>query len=86
MLEKETRMKVSRLTIPCLIAGALFVGPLLTTFAGEKGKEKKVDVKVGVDAPSFIAHDDEGNIFKSSDVVGKKTIVLFFFPAALTGG
>ena len=85
-MEKETGMKFSRLTIPCVIAGALLAGPLLTTLAGEKGKEKKVDLKVGDAAPSFIVHDDEGNIFKLSDVVGKKTVVLFFFPAALTGG
>ena len=79
-------MKFSRLSIPCLVAGALLVGPLITTFAGEKEKEKKVELKVGDAAPSFVVHDDEGNIFKSSDFVGKKAIVLFFFPAALTGG
>jgi peroxiredoxin Q/BCP len=42
--------------------------------------------KVGDKAPAFQATDDQGNVWKSSDHVGKKVIVLYFFPADFTGG
>lgn len=49
-------------------------------------EEKKVDLKVGDSAPEFTSVDDQGKPWKSSDHVGKKVVVLYFFPAALTGG
>ena len=47
---------------------------------------KDVDLKVGDAAPAFQQMDDTGGIWKSSDHVGKKVVVVFFFPAAFTGG
>ena len=72
------------------IAPWIFVVALVAGFAGgvrgtDKEKGKTV-LNVGDKAPSFVVHDDEGNIFNSADHVGKKVIVLFFFPAAMTGG
>jgi len=52
--------------------------------AGEKGKP--MTLKVGDKAPTFEGVDENGKAWKSTDHVGKKTVVLFFFPAALTGG
>ena len=53
----------------------------------EKGKGKAVNtLKVGDKAPKFTSIDDEGKSFKSTDVIGKHAVVLFFYPAALTGG
>jgi peroxiredoxin Q/BCP len=49
-------------------------------------EDKKVDLKVGDPAPTFEATDDQGNAWKSSDHVGKKVIVVYFYPADLTGG
>ena len=46
----------------------------------------KVDLKVGDEAPVFEALDDSGNVWKSSDHVGKKFIVVYFYPADCTGG
>ena len=46
----------------------------------------KVDLKVGDKAPVFQAKGDTGDVFKSSDVVGKKWLVVYFYPADLTGG
>jgi peroxiredoxin Q/BCP len=43
-------------------------------------------LKVGDAAPSFEAKDDQGQTWKSNDHVGKKVVVVYFFPAALTGG
>ena len=44
------------------------------------------NLKVGDDAPTFASTDDQGNAWKSSDYVGKKIVVVYFFPAAMTGG
>jgi len=54
---------------------------LLSFFA-----QDKVDLKVGDAAPKFEAPDDTGKAWKSEDHVGKKIVVVFFFPAAFTGG
>lgn len=44
------------------------------------------DLKVGDAAPKFTATDDAGKEWKSSDYVGKKILVVYFYPADLTGG
>jgi peroxiredoxin Q/BCP len=47
---------------------------------------KKAGLEKGDKVPAFKAMDDQGKVWKSSDHVGKKTLVVYFFPAALTGG
>jgi len=44
------------------------------------------DLKVGDKAPPFSALDETGREWKSSDVLGKKIIVVYFYPADMTGG
>lgn len=44
------------------------------------------DLKVGDPAPSFTSVDDQGKPWKSSDYVGKKILVVYFYPADMTGG
>jgi thioredoxin-dependent peroxiredoxin len=51
--------------------------------AGEKGKTM---LKVGDKAPTFASVDENGKTWKSSDHVGKKIVVLYFYPADFTGG
>jgi thioredoxin-dependent peroxiredoxin len=60
---------------------ALAVGAGLK--AGEKGKGT---IKVGDKAPAFTSVDENGKTWKSSDHVGKKIVVLYFYPADFTGG
>lgn len=43
-------------------------------------------IDVGEKAPSFEAKDDQGNVWKSSDHIGKGVLVVYFYPAAMTGG
>ena len=43
-------------------------------------------LKEGDSVPPFTAIDQNGNLWKSSDVVGKKNLVIYFYPAAMTGG
>ena len=44
------------------------------------------DLKVGDKAPKFEAMDDAGKLWKSTDHVGKKIMVVYFYPADFTGG
>lgn len=53
---------------------------------GALAPQDKVDLKVGDAAPAFEALDDAGKAWKSSDVVGKKILVVYFYPASFTGG
>lgn len=48
--------------------------------------EKKVELTVGDAAPTFSATDDQGQPWKSTDLVGKKHVVVYFFPADFTSG
>lgn len=44
------------------------------------------DLNVGDAAPVFSSTDDEGKAWKSEDHVGKKIVVVYFYPADCTGG
>jgi thioredoxin-dependent peroxiredoxin len=44
------------------------------------------ELKVGDSAPKFTSVDDQGKPWKSADVVGKKIVVVYFYPADMTGG
>lgn len=68
-------MKLAWLSLSVALVSLVGLGPL---FADE--------VNVGDDAPEFQALDDTGELWKSSDYVGKKLIVVYFYPADLTGG
>ena len=59
---------------------------LLLAVLGALTLQDKVDLKVGDAAPAFEAPDDTGKAWKSADHVGKKILVVYFFPAAFTGG
>jgi len=48
--------------------------------------EKKIDLQIGDAAPVFQANDDQGKTWKSADLVGKKFVVVYFFPADFTSG
>lgn len=65
---------------------ALTAGLLLAAGVTAIAAEKKTELKVGDKAPSFTAVDDKGSPFSSADVVGKKIVVVYFYPADLTGG
>ena len=43
-------------------------------------------LKMGENAPSFSAVDSNGNTWQSSSFLGKKYLLVYFYPAAMTGG
>jgi peroxiredoxin Q/BCP len=59
---------------------------LLALLGAARADDAKVNLKVGDKAPTFQGTDEQGNTLKSADHVGKKTVVVYFFPAAFTGG
>ena len=44
------------------------------------------DLNIGSRVDSIFANDDEGNLWSLQDHLGKKNIVVYFYPAAMTGG
>jgi peroxiredoxin Q/BCP len=50
------------------------------------GDKEPTELNVGDPAPAFQANDDNGELWKSSDFLNKKYIVVYFYPAAMTGG
>ena len=44
------------------------------------------DLEVGDEAPEFQGKTDEGKTWKSEDYVGKKIVVVYFYPADFTRG
>jgi peroxiredoxin Q/BCP len=48
--------------------------------------DKTVNLKVGDPAPRFESTDDQGKPWKAADHIGKKVVVVYFYPADLTRG
>jgi thioredoxin-dependent peroxiredoxin len=67
---------------PLLAATFLIVGSQLS-FAEE---EKPVEIKVGDKAPEFQGQTDQAKPWKSKDHVGKKILVVYFYPKDQTPG
>jgi len=50
------------------------------------GMSNAKELKIGSLAPTFQARDDRGKDFQSQQLLGKKNLVVYFYPAAMTGG
>lgn len=59
---------------------------MLLAFAVNMASADEVDLKVGDSAPVFTVLDDSGKEWKSADHIGKKVVVVYFYPADMTGG
>ncbi|MGH7201756.1 MAG: peroxiredoxin [Planctomycetaceae bacterium] len=69
-----------------LALSLLSVVAMLTVASSLIAGEQAVNLAVGDQAPEFQAPDDQGKPWKSSDHVGKKILVVYFYPADMTGG
>ena len=70
-----------RTTIACslaILALALVLSP------ASAADSKPLDI--GDEAPRFEVKDDSGSLWKSEDHFGKKIVVVYFYPADMTGG
>jgi peroxiredoxin Q/BCP len=72
--------------IPCTVRS--WALGLLVLFGGSliAADDKKVEVNQGDLAPVFEAVDDQGVAWKSADYVGKKYVVVYFYPGDFTPG
>ena len=59
---------------------------VLFAAAAARAEDKPADLKVGDAAPTFTSTDDQGKAWNSADVIGKKVLVVYFYPADMTGG
>jgi len=67
--------------------GILRTGFLLVLAAAcPVARASAADLEVGAKAPVFEALDDSGALWKSADHVGKGILVVYFYPADMTGG
>lgn len=64
----------------CIVAG------LAALSMGQQIMADDVKLEVGAAAPEFVSKDDAGKDWKSADHFGKKIVVVYFYPADLTGG
>ncbi len=67
-----------------LAGSVLVLGVVIWALNGASAGENKV--KVGDKAPVVKGVDEAGKPWSSTDVVGKKILVLYFYPADFTGG
>jgi peroxiredoxin Q/BCP len=69
------------------LAVSVFAIFRLVAVAQPDGKEaKKITLEVGDSAPAFESKDEAGLTWRSADHVGKKLIVVYFYPGDFTPG
>src|SRR5262245_57986346 len=83
-LGKQQHHKENTMKILALLGLAVALTTLGISVAS--GADDKADLKVGDPAPKFDSIDDQGKPWKSSDHVGKKVLVVYFYPADMTPG
>jgi thioredoxin-dependent peroxiredoxin len=59
---------------------------LAATTVAVPARAQETGLKVGDRAPAFEAPTDEGGVWRSRDHVGRKLLVVYFYPAAMTDG
>lgn len=63
-----------------------WLAAIVATLVGGIAMAEDVKLEVGSAAPEFTVKDDTGADWKSADHFGKKIVVVYFYPADLTGG
>jgi cytochrome oxidase Cu insertion factor (SCO1/SenC/PrrC family) len=76
----QTRLNASALAV------ILTTAILIAAASGEEAVTTPDMLKVGMIAPDFTLKDEEGVERNLSDYLGKKNIVLAFYPKDFTGG
>lgn len=69
-----------------ILAVSVMIAILIAAASGEKAVTTPDTLKVGMIAPDFTLKDEAGVERSLSDYLGKKNIVLAFYPKDFTGG
>lgn len=72
-----------RAMIFCAIRSMLILFGAVANFSAAADS---AELKVGDKAPAFTCDDDSGRSWKSDEHYGKKIVVVYFYPAAMTPG
>jgi len=59
---------------------------IVNPFFNILSQEGDMNIIIGSSVPSFAANDDNGNLWKLEEKLNQKYLVIYFYPAALTGG
>ena len=76
---------MSRISMLCITIVVTFI-IIGAISAKEKQMETFKDLKVGMTAPDFTLNDGDGVAHSLRDYLGKKNVVLAFYPKDFTGG
>jgi thioredoxin-dependent peroxiredoxin len=74
---KRTAKTLLVITVAALVMTAIQYEPL---------NAQTMNIEPGSPAPEFEALNAEGDVWRSADYVGKKILVVYFYPGAMTGG
>ncbi|MFC1509623.1 peroxiredoxin [Candidatus Omnitrophota bacterium] len=74
MNENSYLFTLSMFCIVCILLFALFAGA------------ETITLNIGDKAPNFYANDDNGDLWELEKHLGKNYVIVYFYPAALTGG
>jgi thioredoxin-dependent peroxiredoxin len=69
-----------------MVRRLLVVAALGALASAGEARAQDVVLEVGARAPVFQGLADDGNIWRSQDVVGRRALVVYFYPAAMTDG
>ena len=69
-----------------ILAVSVMTAILIATVSGEEAVTTPDTLKVGMIAPDFTLKDEEGTERNLRDYLGKKNVVLAFYPKDFTGG
>ena len=75
---------MSRISMFCITIFTFIIISAIS--AEEKQMETFKDLKVGMAAPDFTLNDGDGVAHSLRDYLGKKNLVLAFYPKDFTGG
>jgi peroxiredoxin Q/BCP len=68
------------------VVGAMSLVVASANESTPRGTTNSEALSVGVAMPPFASTDDMGQLWKSADHIGKKVLVLYFYPGDFTGG
>ena len=69
-----------------ILAVSVMTAILIATVSGEEAVTAPHTLKVGMIAPDFTLKDEEGTERNLIEYLGKKNVVLAFYPKDFTGG
>ena len=76
---------ILRLTLFSLVILSVFFMNCAETEEPVTVQEESV-IGIGAQVSGFRANDDNGNVWKSDDHLGSSYLIVYFYPAAMTGG